>query len=285
MVFIKGNPPWNKGKNGIYTPDTLKRLSEVRVGTRASEETKKRMSEAHTNISEETRRKLSLVHKGKPLSKEHRKNLSLSMQTSQRAIKQIEELHRTRLGETFLEEHKKNISESRKRLFAVGELKIWNKGIKGEQVAWNKGIPCSEETKKKLSEIRKQQIVSGNITPWNKGNYTNVCERCGRTYPTVACKVNTTRFCSRACTWNGGKKATWARSHSKRDRELGYVPLNEWEVNTPGFVGHHLDREHVLFIPEELHKKVWHMQRDQASMDRINELVMKWYAEYYGLDE
>lgn len=39
----------------------------------------------------------------------------------------------------------------------------WNKGKKGLQVAWNKGIPCSEETKHKISETLK-----GNI-PWNKG--------------------------------------------------------------------------------------------------------------------
>lgn len=31
----------------------------------------------------------------------------------------------------------------------------WNKGKKGSQVAWNKGIPFSEETRKRMSEAKK----------------------------------------------------------------------------------------------------------------------------------
>jgi len=31
----------------------------------------------------------------------------------------------------------------------------WNKGVKGLQSAWNKGIACSEETKRKISEANK----------------------------------------------------------------------------------------------------------------------------------
>lgn len=64
----------------------------------------------------------------------------------------------------------------------------WNKGKKGEQVAWNKGKSSSNETKKKIKEARANQDMSyrkgvspsqeqrakisetlkGNI-PWNKG--------------------------------------------------------------------------------------------------------------------
>lgn len=33
----------------------------------------------------------------------------------------------------------------------------WNKGKKGCQVAWNKGIPCSEKTKKKISDNKKSK--------------------------------------------------------------------------------------------------------------------------------
>jgi len=39
----------------------------------------------------------------------------------------------------------------------------WNKGKKGTQIAWNKGISHSEETRKKISETLKGH------TPWNKG--------------------------------------------------------------------------------------------------------------------
>lgn len=36
----------------------------------------------------------------------------------------------------------------------------WNKGLKGVQVAWNKGVPCSPEIKKRLSDINKGKTLS-----------------------------------------------------------------------------------------------------------------------------
>lgn len=72
------------------------------------------------------------------------------------------------------------------------------------------------------------------------------------------------------------------RNH-RRKHELGYIPLNEWEATTPGFVGHHLDKEHVLFIPKELHETSIHKQSDLKSMDIINEKAINWYVDYYGL--
>jgi len=57
---------------------------------------------------------------------------------------------------------------------------VWNKGKKGLQTAWNKGIPHSEETKQKLRKSHTGKKLS-NLTiqkmkgriPWNKGK-TNV---------------------------------------------------------------------------------------------------------------
>jgi hypothetical protein len=40
---------------------------------------------------------------------------------------------------------------------------VWNKGKKGLQVAWNKGISMSDSAKEKLRESLKGHI------PWNKG--------------------------------------------------------------------------------------------------------------------
>ena len=51
--------------------------------------------------------------------------------------------------EGMTEEVRKRLSESKK-----GQ-EPWNKGKKGVQVAWNKGIPCTEEQKKHLSELNK----------------------------------------------------------------------------------------------------------------------------------
>lgn len=59
------------------------------------------------------------------------------------------------LGRKLSEEHKNRISEAN-----TGEnhplygTAPWNKGLKGVQSAWNKGLSMSEEAKKKLSESR-----------------------------------------------------------------------------------------------------------------------------------
>ena len=44
-------------------------------GLKHSEESKKKMSEAHKSMSEETKKKISKAHKGKTLSEEHKKKL------------------------------------------------------------------------------------------------------------------------------------------------------------------------------------------------------------------
>lgn len=41
----------------------------------------------------------------------------------------------------------------------------WNKGIKTNKPAWNKGIPCSDESKRKQSETKRKL----HRVPWNKG--------------------------------------------------------------------------------------------------------------------
>lgn len=79
--------------------------------------------------------------------------------------------------------------------------------------------------------------------------------------------------------WKGGRKLASARNKCKR-RQLKYIPLNDCEK---GWVGHHMDKEHVIYIPRELHISQWHTQRDQNSMDKINEAVLDWYIYYYEL--
>lgn len=59
---------------------------------------------------------------------------------------------------------------------------VWNKGTKGLQTAWNKGLQSSSKTKDKISSTRKERIKTGEIKkpigksngmfgkiPWNKG--------------------------------------------------------------------------------------------------------------------
>lgn len=58
-------------------------------------------------------------------------------------------------GKKLSETHRQNLKKARKNFFVKGGM-VWNKGKKGSQVAWNKGLsgykvkPCSEERKIKI---------------------------------------------------------------------------------------------------------------------------------------
>lgn len=56
-----------------------------------------------------------------------------------------------------------------------------------------------------------------------------------------------------------------------RRKSFGHNPLNE---KFPGSVGHHINRNDVIYIPEEIHKSIVHKQGDKVSMNKINELAI-----------
>jgi group I intron endonuclease len=119
--YANGHENWNKGKYGVYSEDALKKMSESKKklyesgyvnynkGKKASEESKKKMSESAKNRSDESKKNMSLaakkkyengyIHpmKGKKLSEEHKIKLS--------------EKHK---GKKLSEETRKKMSESRK---------------------------------------------------------------------------------------------------------------------------------------------------------------------------
>lgn len=68
----KGTTPWNKGKTGVYSDETKKKISEANQRRTHSEETKQKMSAADRSsykrtvpVSEETKQKLSAAMKGR----------------------------------------------------------------------------------------------------------------------------------------------------------------------------------------------------------------------------
>lgn len=58
---LKGNTPWNKGKTGIYTEETRKKMSETKKGKKMSEKARKKMSE---------------TGKGRVFTEEHKKKIA-----------------------------------------------------------------------------------------------------------------------------------------------------------------------------------------------------------------
>lgn len=88
---MKGKIPWNKGKHGIYSEETLEKLRNAAKNQICSEETRKKMSVARTGKkrSEETKRKMSIAHKGKKLSPESIKKMSETLKNKPK-IKNID---------------------------------------------------------------------------------------------------------------------------------------------------------------------------------------------------
>lgn len=79
--------------------------------------------------------------------------------------------------------------------------------------------------------------------------------------------------------WKGGKKAARVRHKAKR-RALDFIPLNNCKVD--GWVGHHIDKKYVIYIPEVLHKSVAHSVLRDKNMDIINKKVFMWLKEEYS---
>lgn len=167
--FKKRSVPWNKG-NGDYMKgekhfffgkhhteesNEKNRLAHLGKegfwkGKHLSLESIRKMVETRMKIgsykhSEETKKKMRMSHFGrkyKPMSEEGKRNLS-------EAQKKV----------WYNPEHRKRMSEAHK-----GQIG-WNKGKKGLQIAWNKGILMSKEQKRKLSEALKGRLA------WNKGKH------------------------------------------------------------------------------------------------------------------
>ena len=53
----KGNIPWNKNKVGVYSEETIRKMSKSHIGLKHLEESKKKISRGKKNPSQETRRK------------------------------------------------------------------------------------------------------------------------------------------------------------------------------------------------------------------------------------
>ena len=77
--------------------------------------------------------------------------------------------------------------------------------------------------------------------------------------------------------WKGGTKLSKARKNAKRRKLFGFIPHNKPQEN---FHGHHLDFNHVIFIPQELHMSIPHSVINDKNMDLINNVVCDWYLEY-----
>lgn len=71
--------------------------------------------------------------------------------------------------------------------------------------------------------------------------------------------------------WKQNNPIKVRKSIARRKRELGYNPLNK---KFEGSVGHHINKNDIIYIPEHIHKSIPHRQDDLVSMEQINQLAM-----------
>ena len=131
-------------------------LTEGGGRCKCSEETKKKMSEAHKGMhhSEETRLKMSNIRKGVKL-KPHSEETKIKMSKAHKGKRLSEEAkHRmsvAKKGIHLSEEHKRKLSDAKKGKKRSDEVKNKLKG----RIAWNKGVSLSEEVKLKMKGLKK----------------------------------------------------------------------------------------------------------------------------------
>lgn len=73
------------------------------------------------------------------------------------------------------------------------------------------------------------------------------------------------------------RKEISKKNSAKRNRELGFTPLNSWFIDSEG---HHINKEHVIYIPKLLHKMYKHNHNKPETMKEVN-----WEAFRYLLSE
>ena len=66
------------------------------------------------------------------------------------------------------------------------------------------------------------------------------------------------------------------RKQKAKRRALGFIPLNQ---PFDGCNGHHVDREHVVYIPEVLHMSIRHNVWNGHNMEQINAVAFDYLSE------
>jgi len=200
----------------------------------------------------------------------HRARLNKGKNHNQYGIKQSEEWIENRVKQ-LRGENNCYFGKHPKSEFKCGEDHI----LYGKD-PWNKGIPQSEEAKKNHSIIMQgnTSALGHVVSKKTKRRLSKVSKQLWkdeefRNKTTIAIKENISSGEDHP-RWNGGYDA-----YMRRRRGLGYVPLNEW---FEGCDGHHIDKEHVIYIPHELHKSISHSQDNKESMKKINDAAFAFYT-------
>ena len=183
ILGTKKRIPWNKGKKGVYSEETLKKMSEVRKGRKLSKEHRRKLSLARKGLpltkaqrkhtfkkgykqSEETKRKIRLGNLGKKVSEETKRKVSLANKGKKRSEETKRKQSQRMIGKMNAFYGKKHSEESRKmmRQAQLGEKNVLYGKHRSEETrkkisVSNMGKKQSEETKRKISKSNKGKLT------------------------------------------------------------------------------------------------------------------------------
>lgn len=130
---------------------------------------------------------------------------------------------------------------------------------------------------------RKGEVISSNFRIRSK---TNECVRSQkfRKEHSIETKIRIARYakehpekgCERSRKFRRTKKGKIIKKRSEfKRRKLGFVSLNQY---FEGSHAHHIDKIHVIYIPAELHKSVWHNIWNGEGMEEINAIAFEYMS-------
>jgi 5-methylcytosine-specific restriction endonuclease McrA len=179
MKQKKKQIPWNKGKKGIYSEETLKKMSDAKKGMKLW------LGKHH---SEETKKKLSEINKGKKHSEESKKKIVEALTGRKHSEETKEKIKQSHLGKKrgeFSKEWREKMSEALKRRWEEGQFK-------GEShPSWKGGISLQEGYGTLMSIERRARVnnVEGSHTlkEWEllKIKYQFMCLCCKKQEPEI----------------------------------------------------------------------------------------------------
>ncbi len=71
-------------------------------------------------------------------------------------------------------------------------------------------------------------------------------------------------------------KEKWRKQNRKRHfrtRNMGFMPLNKEFV---GSDGHHIDGKHIIYMPQDLHRRIPHDHQKPETMELINYYALQY---------
>lgn len=131
--------------------------------------------------------------------------------------------------------------------------------------------------KKKKSEYNKEYRLKNKkkITERDKQYKEVNKEKIGKRNKKY-CQENKEKIAKRSNLWRRTPQGKLrVKVYHGRHRQLGFIPLNK---PFPGCHGHHVDKERVIYIPEEMHKSIWHSLTKNINMDKINKLAFGFFG-------